>query len=80
MNSVHLVAYIDAGTGSYILAAIASGVAGLWFILRSWASKLKRKVTGQPAPQIDNEDEESEASENSESSEPAGTQPQRSDD
>lgn len=50
MSPVNLVAYIDAGTGSYILAAIASGVAGLWFILRSWASKIKRKVTGQPAP------------------------------
>lgn len=57
MNALHLVAYIDAGTGSYILAAIASGVAGLWFFLRSWAAKLKRKVTGQPA-QVYTEDEE----------------------
>ena len=80
MSPVHLVAYIDAGTGSYILAAIASGVAGLWFILRSWASKVKRKVTGQPAPEFDYGNEESETSENSESSEPAATQPQRSDD
>jgi len=37
-------AYIDAGTGSYILAAIASGVAGLWMFFRSWLSRLKRKV------------------------------------
>ena len=33
------VGYIDAGTGSYLLAAIASGAAGIWFFLRSkWAS------------------------------------------
>ena len=74
MSPVHLVAYIDAGSGSYILAAIASGVAGLWFILRSWASKIKRKVTGQPAPQHDYDDEESETSET------AVPEPQRSDD
>ena len=74
MSPVHLVAYIDAGTGSYILAAIASGVAGLWFILRSWASKIKRKVTGQPAPQYDYDEEEAETSET------AVPQPQRSDD
>ena len=74
MSPVHLVAYIDAGTGSYILAAIASGVAGLWFILRSWASKIKRKVTGQPTPQYNSDDAESEITET------AVPQPQRSDD
>ena len=63
MSPVHLVAYIDAGTGSYILAAIASGVAGLWFFLRSWASKIRRKVTGQPAPEFTYEDDEAEVTE-----------------
>lgn len=67
MNALHLVAYIDAGTGSYILAAIASGVAGLWFFLRSWAAKVKRKVTGQPAP-VYSEDDETDAPEESPSS------------
>lgn len=57
MNALHLVAYIDAGTGSYILAAIASGVAGLWFFFRSWAAKVKRKVTGQPSPVYANDEE-----------------------
>jgi len=42
-------AYIDAGTGSYILAAVASGVAGLWMFFRSWLSRLQRKV--RPAAQ-----------------------------
>jgi hypothetical protein len=33
------VGYIDAGTGSYLLAAIASGAAGIWFFIRSkWAA------------------------------------------
>ena len=41
---VDSVAYIDAGTGSYILAAIASGVAGLWMFFRSWMSRMKRKI------------------------------------
>jgi hypothetical protein len=36
-----LVGYIDAGTGSYLLAAIASGAAGVWFFIRSNIAKLK---------------------------------------
>jgi len=38
MNSV---GYIDAGTGSYLLAAIASGAAGSWFFLRSQVAKFR---------------------------------------
>lgn len=45
---MHVIAYIDAGTGSYILAAIASGVAGAWFFLHAQISKIKRKITGKP--------------------------------
>jgi len=36
-----LVAYIDAGSGSYLLAAIASGAAGTWFFIRSKFAKLR---------------------------------------
>ena len=36
-----LVGYIDAGTGSYLLAAIASGAAGVWFFIRSNVAKLR---------------------------------------
>lgn len=51
-----LVAYIDAGTGSYLLAAIASGAAGLWMFFRSGMAKVRRKVKGErvseePAPE-----------------------------
>jgi len=48
---IDTVAYIDAGTGSYLLAAIASGAAGLWLFLRSGMVRLRRKVTGKPAPE-----------------------------
>ena len=57
------VAYIDAGTGSYLLAAIASGAAGLWLFLRSGMVRLKRKVTGKPAPDSEPLDESGESAE-----------------
>ena len=38
------VAYIDAGTGSYLLAAIASGAAGLWMFFRSCLARFRRKL------------------------------------
>ena len=38
LNSV---GYIDAGSGSYLLAAIASGAAGSWFFLRSKFAQLR---------------------------------------
>lgn len=44
-----LVGYIDAGTGSYLLAAIASGAAGVWFFIRSNVAKLRRRKPDQPA-------------------------------
>lgn len=37
-------AYIDAGTGSYLLAAIASGAAGLWMFFRSGMARFRRKL------------------------------------
>ena len=44
-----LVGYIDAGTGSYLLAAIASGAAGTWFFIRSNIAKLRgRRLEDQP--------------------------------
>jgi hypothetical protein len=45
------VAYIDAGTGSYLLAAIASGAAGIWFFVRSkWAS-IRGRGPAKAAPE-----------------------------
>jgi hypothetical protein len=49
-----LVGYIDAGSGSYLLTAIASGVAGLWFFIRSRFASLKgRKASNEPTAQAD---------------------------
>jgi hypothetical protein len=47
---LNTVGYIDAGTGSYLLAAIASGAAGIWFFLRSkWAS-IRGRGPGKETP------------------------------
>lgn len=46
---LRLVGYIDAGSGSYLLAAIASGAAGTWFYVRSKFAKLRgREATPDP--------------------------------
>ena len=50
-----LVGYIDAGTGSYLLTAIAGGFAALWFFLRtkidSIVGRFRRKdAQSQAAP------------------------------
>ena len=43
-----VVGYIDAGTGSYLLAAIAGGLATMWFFIRAkFAALFGRK----PAPE-----------------------------
>jgi len=38
-----IVGYIDAGSGSYLLAAVASGAAGTWFFIRSKVARLRRR-------------------------------------
>lgn len=45
---LNLVGYIDAGSGSYLLAAIASGVAGTWFFIRSKFANLRGKKLEDP--------------------------------
>ncbi len=52
-----LVGYIDAGTGSYLLTAIAGGFAALWFFLRtkidSIVGRFRRKdAQPQAAPSV----------------------------
>jgi len=48
---VQVLAYIDAGTGSYLLAAIASGAAGTWFFIRSKMGSLGRRKGATPEPE-----------------------------
>ena len=51
ITGLDLIGYIDAGTGSYLLAAIASGAAGLWMFFRSGMARLRRKVKGEKVPE-----------------------------
>lgn len=46
--SVDLVGYIDAGTGSYVLAAFAGGIATMWFFIRA---KIASLFGRRPLPQ-----------------------------
>lgn len=43
-----VLAYLDAGTGSLFLAAIASGGAGLWFFIRTRFRKVFRRGAADP--------------------------------
>jgi len=43
------VGYIDAGTGSFLLTAIASGAAGVWFFVRSKWAQLRGRGPIKPA-------------------------------
>ena len=45
---LELAGYIDAGTGSYLLAAVASGAAGTWFFIRSQYAKLRGRGGEDP--------------------------------
>ena len=58
---MHTILYIDAGTGSMLLAAIASGAAGLWYLIRSKYYALKRWATGGKGMEaaVDSEEEKS---------------------
>jgi len=51
---MQLVGYIDAGTGSYLLAAIGGGVAGMWFYIRGKIDRLRGR---KPEPQTEEEKE-----------------------
>jgi hypothetical protein len=50
---LHLVGYIDAGSGSYLLAAIASGAAGTWFFIRSKYAQLRGRGGEDPVPETE---------------------------
>ena len=47
---LNLTGYIDAGTGSYLLAAIAGGAAGVWFFIRSSIARLRGRKFDDAAP------------------------------
>ena len=53
VNMLHLVGYIDASSGSYLLAAIASGAAGTWFYIRSKFAKLRGRGDQDPVAETE---------------------------
>ena len=53
VNMLHLVGYIDAGSGSYMLAAVASGAAGTWFYIRSKFAKLRGRGDQDSVPETE---------------------------
>lgn len=45
-----MMSYLDAGTGSMIVTAVAGGLAGIGVAVKMGMARLKAKVTGKPAP------------------------------
>lgn len=43
--------YLDAGTGSMIITAIAGGVAGIGVAAKMGMARLKSRLTGKPVPE-----------------------------
>ena len=54
-----MISYLDAGTGSMIVTAIAGGVAGIGVAFKMGMARLKSKVTGKPMPEQDPGESES---------------------
>ena len=53
-----MISYLDAGTGSMIITALAGGVAGVVVAVKMGLARLRAKVTGKPLPDdvSDNQD------------------------
>jgi hypothetical protein len=47
------IGYIDAGTGSYLLTAIAGGLATMWFFLRSKIDRLLGRTSKTPEANVE---------------------------
>jgi hypothetical protein len=59
-NLVPMFSYLDAGTGSMIITAIAGGVAGVGVAFKMGMARFRSKLTGKPvADQDSSSDDES---------------------
>jgi len=54
-----MLTYLDPGTGSMIVTAIAGGAAGLALTGKMGLRRLKSKITGKPISQSENVDDDS---------------------
>lgn len=52
-----MISYLDAGTGSMIITAVAGGIAGIGVAFKMGLARLKAKVTGKPVADVDSDDE-----------------------
>lgn len=52
--------YLDAGTGSMIITAVAGGFAGLAVAFKMGMARLRSKVTGKPMPVMEPADDDAE--------------------
>jgi hypothetical protein len=50
--------YLDAGTGSMIITAIAGGVAGVGVAFKMGMARFRSRITGKPAPDQDSSSED----------------------
>ncbi len=49
-------AYIDPGTGSFIIQGIIAAVVGAGVVLRMFWGRIKARVTGKPSPSLDDDE------------------------
>lgn len=54
-----MISYLDAGTGSMIVTAVAGGLAGVVVAVRMGFARMKAKVTGKSAPEQADSDSDS---------------------
>ncbi len=57
-----MISYLDPGTGSMIITAIAGGFAGIAVAFKMGMARLKAKATGKPAPELDSSEDETDSS------------------
>lgn len=50
--------YLDAGTGSMIITAIAGGVGGVFVAAKMGIARFKSKVTGKPMPVVESDEDD----------------------
>ncbi len=48
-----MISYLDAGTGTMIVSAIAGGIGGLVVAVKMGMARLRSKVTGKPMVEAD---------------------------
>ena len=56
-----MISYLDAGTGSMIITAVAGGIGGLFVAIKMGLARFKSKVTGKPMPVVESDEDDDDA-------------------